>query len=295
VGRNLTGSLGHRSRKVYRLRIKGGELEVGKRTLVMGVLNVTPDSFSDGGLYFDPRAAVQRAFKMVQEGADIIDIGGESTRPGSDPLPLEEELRRVLPVIEAIAPRIGIPISIDTYKAKVAEEALSAGASIVNDISGLGFDPEMARVVARHGACAILMHIKGTPKDMQKDPRYDDVMGEIKAYLRERIRRAESAGVSPDAIVIDPGIGFGKRLEHNIEIFRRLEELEELEKPILVGPSRKTFIGEILGVDVSQRLYGTLAAVAHAVLRGAHIVRVHDVGAARQVVDMLDALEGFGG
>lgn len=282
-------------RKVYRLKAKDRWLELGRRTLVMGVLNVTPDSFSDGGLFYEPERAVERALEMVEEGADIIDIGGESTRPGSEPVPLEEELRRVIPVIEAVAREVEVPISVDTYKAKVAEEALRKGASIVNDISALGFDPEMAEVVARHGAALILMHIKGTPRDMQKDPQYEDVLGEIRAYLRERIARAEAAGVSPDAIVVDPGIGFGKKLEHNLEILRNLDRLQDLDKPILVGPSRKTFIGQILGVDVSDRLYGTLGAVAHSVMKGAHIVRVHDVKAARHVVDVIDAIERPGG
>jgi len=282
-------------RKVYRLKAKDRWLELGRRTLVMGVLNVTPDSFSDGGLFYEPERAVERALEMVEEGADIIDIGGESTRPGSEPVPLEEELRRVIPVIEAVAREVEVPIWVDTYKAKVAEEALRKGASIVNDISALGFDPEMAEVVARHGAALILMHIKGTPRDMQKDPQYEDVLGEIRAYLRERIARAEAAGVSPDAIVVDPGIGFGKKLEHNLEILRNLDRLQDLDKPILVGPSRKTFIGQILGVDVSDRLYGTLGAVVHSVMKGAHIVRVHDVKAARHVVDVIDAIERPGG
>jgi dihydropteroate synthase len=281
-------------RRHFKFRIKGGEIELGKRTLVMGVLNVTPDSFSDGGLYFDKQLAIDRALQMVEEGADIIDIGGESTRPFSDPVPLEEELRRVIPVIEAIAPKVAVPISIDTYKAKVASEALQAGASIVNDISGLRFDPDLARVVSEHGAGLILMHIKGTPKTMQLDPHYEDVILEIKEYLKESIKKAESEGVHPDSIVIDPGIGFGKKLNHNLEIFRRLRELEELGKPILVGPSRKSFIGEILGVPVSERLYGTLGAVAYCALKGVHIVRVHDVKAVRQVLDIIDAIEsGF--
>ena len=281
-------------RKRFRFRIKGGELELGQRTLLMGVLNVTPDSFSDGGLYFDRQLAIERALQMVEEGADIIDIGGESTRPFSEPTPLEEELRRVIPVIEAVAPKISIPISIDTYKAKVAFEALQAGASIVNDISGLRFDPEMVKIVAESGAGLIVMHIKGTPKTMQLDPHYDDVMDEIKSYLKESIEKAELEGVHPESIVVDPGIGFGKKLHHNLEIFRRLNELEELGKPILVGPSRKSFIGEILGLPVSERLYGTLGAVAYCALKGVHIVRVHDVKAARQVVDIIDAIEsGF--
>ncbi len=281
-------------RKRFRFRIKGGELELGQRTLLMGVLNVTPDSFSDGGLYFDRQLAIERALQMVEEGADIIDIGGESTRPFSEPTPLEEELRRVIPVIEAVAPKISIPISIDTYKAKVAFEALQAGASIVNDISGFRFDPEMVKIVAESGAGLIVMHIKGTPKTMQLDPHYDDVMDEIKSYLKESIEKAESEGVHPESIVVDPGIGFGKKLHHNLEIFRRLNELEELGKPILVGPSRKSFIGEILGLPVSERLYGTLGAVAYCALKGVHIVRVHDVKAARQVVDIIDAIEsGF--
>jgi len=279
-------------RPTFTLRCRDRELELGRRTAVMGVLNVTPDSFSDGGLYLEPSRAVDRALEMVEEGADVIDVGGESTRPGADPVPLEEELRRVVPVIEAIASRVPVPVSVDTYKAKVAKEALEAGASIVNDISGLQFDPRMAEVVARYGAAVVVMHIKGTPKTMQQDPRYDDLIGEITQYLKDGVRRAEEAGVSPDAIVVDPGIGFGKRLEHNLTIFSRLEELSSLGKPVLIGPSRKRFIGEILGVEVGERLFGTLASVAAAVMRGAHIVRVHDVRPVRQVVDVVDAILG---
>jgi len=279
-----------KARREFVLDCRGRKLELGRRTAVMGVLNVTPDSFSDGGVFFDPSRAVERAVEMVEEGADIIDVGGESTRPGADPVPLEEELRRVLPVIEALVDKIEVPISVDTYKSQVAKRALEAGASIVNDISGLHYDPELAEVAAEYGAAVVLMHIKGTSKTMQQNPQYQDLMGEITAYLDEGIRRAESAGVPPERIVVDPGIGFGKLLEHNLAIFRNLDELAALGKPILVGPSRKRFIGEVLGVDVGERLFGTLAAVAASVLNGAHIVRVHDVRPSRHVVDIVDAI-----
>ncbi|RMG67998.1 MAG: dihydropteroate synthase, partial [Nitrospirae bacterium] len=203
----------------------------------MGILNVTPDSFSDGGMYMDRQRAVEHALRMVEEGADIIDIGGESTRPGAEPVPLEEELRRTIPVIEAISEKVDVPISIDTYKAEVARRAIEAGATIVNDISGLRFDPEMASVVAEKGVALVIMHIKGTPRDMQKNPEYDDLFGEIIEYLRGSIEIAKKAGVPEERIVIDPGIGFGKKPEHNLQIINRLDRFSELGRPILVGPS----------------------------------------------------------
>lgn len=256
----------------------------------MGILNVTPDSFSDGGLFLDPERAVDHALRMVEEGADIIDVGGESTRPGADPIPLEEELKRVLPVIEELSQRTDVPISIDTYKAEVASRALEAGASIINDISGLHFDPRMGEVAAKYRAPVVVMHVKGTPKTMQASPHYDDLMGEIAAYLREGIRRAEEAGLPPEKVIVDPGIGFGKTVEHNLIILHRLGELSSLGRPILIGPSRKSFIGAVLDREVGDRLYGTLASVAIGVERGAHIVRVHDVKPVREVVDMVDAI-----
>lgn len=267
-------------------------LDFARKTHLMGVLNVTPDSFSDGGIYFDRSIAVKRAYEMVQDGADIIDIGGESTRPGSMPVSIEEEISRTIPVIEAISRNIKVPISIDTYKAEVAKRALDAGASIVNDISGLCFDPDMPHVISMYKVPVIIMHIKGTPQNMQLNPLYEALKPEIMDCLRTSIRVALESGISEDKIVIDPGIGFGKTLAHNLEIIRDLQEFTLLEKPILVGPSRKAFIGRILGdAPVSERLEGTAAAVAIAIFNGANIIRVHDVKEMAKVVKVADAIK----
>lgn len=258
----------------------------------MGILNVTPDSFSDGGRHFDKAAAIRRAYEMVEEGADIIDIGGESTRPGSEPVPLEEEISRTIPVIEALAKNIKVPISIDTYKAEVAKRALDAGASIVNDISGLRFDPEMPKVVSQYKVPVVIMHIKGTPKNMQVNPQYEALIPEIMDYLRESIRLAMKSGIAEDKIIIDPGIGFGKTFEQNLEIVKNLREFTLFEKPLLVGVSRKAFIGKILGdAPASERLEGTAAAVAISILNGANIIRVHDVKEMKKVALVADAVK----
>ncbi len=262
------------------------ELNPDGRVLIMGILNVTPDSFSDGGRFLSPDAAVKRALIMEKEGADIIDVGGESSRPGAEPVPVEEELRRVIPVLERLRGKLRIPISIDTTKAEVAEAALRAGASIVNDISALRFDPAMASVVAEFGAGLVLMHMLGTPKTMQQAPHYEDVVREVREFLAERALYAQSQGIPREAIAVDPGIGFGKTVEHNLELLRRLPELVELGFPVLVGPSRKSFIGAILGLGVEERLEGTLAACAVAVVRGADILRVHDVREVRRAADL---------
>lgn len=272
------------------LRCRCRTLELGERTLLMGVLNVTPDSFSDGGRFYDKDKAIAHGLKMVEEGADIIDIGGESTRPGSKPLGLEEELRRVLPVIEALAKETDVPISIDTYKSEVARRAIGVGAQIINDISGLNFDPELALVAAREKTPIVLMHIRGTPETMQKDVHYDSLFSEIITYLREGIQRAESAGVDPEQIVVDPGIGFGKTLEHNLLLIKHLSEFRVLGKPILLGTSRKTFIGKILDTPPDQRLEGTLSSIAIGVLNGAHIIRSHDVLQAKRAIAVADAI-----
>ena len=262
-----------------------------QRTVVMGILNVTPDSFYDGGRYARAEAAVQRALQMVQDGADIVDIGGESTRPGSQPVPEEEELRRVLPVIEAVRGQVDVPISIDTTKSRVAERALQAGACMVNDISGLGFDPRMAEVVARHGALCCVMHIQGTPQTMQQNPQYEDVVRDISRYFEERLALAERAGIPRENIWLDPGIGFGKTVEHNLEILRRLREFTAFGLPILIGTSRKSFIGKILGdLPPEERLEGTAATVAIAIMNGANAVRVHDVREMVRVARMTDAV-----
>jgi dihydropteroate synthase len=257
----------------------------------MGILNVTPDSFFDGGRYFDPSRAAGHALEMVAEGADLIDVGGESSRPVSAPVPVEEEARRVWPVIEAIRRESGVPISVDTTKAAVAAGALDRGADIVNDISALHFDPEMAPLVAERGAAVVLMHMQGTPQTMQTAPQYRNVVGEVRAFLAERAWAAEGLGVAKDAIILDPGIGFGKTAAHSLALLGRLDALVDLGYPVLVGPSRKSFIGRVLGLDdPGKRLEGTLAALAHCVAGGAAIVRVHDVKAAVQVARMSDAI-----
>ena len=267
-------------------------LDFSKKTYLMGILNVTPDSFSDRGQYFDRGLAIKRAHEMVEEGADIIDIGGESTRPGSEPVSLQEEIARTIPIIEEISKKIKVPISIDTYKAEVAKRAMDAGASIVNDISGLRFDPEMPKVVSKYKVPVIIMHIKGTPKNMQTNPIYKALIPEIMDYFRESIRLAVESGIAEDKIIIDPGIGFGKTFDHNLEIIKNLHEFTLLEKPLLVGPSRKAFIGKILAdAPASERLEGTAAAVAISILNGANIIRVHDVKEMKKVALVADAVK----
>lgn len=268
---------------------KGFRLDFASRTHIMGILNVTPDSFSDGGLFYEPDRAIERAAHMVEEGADIIDIGGLSTRPGSEPISEQEEADRVLPVIEAIAPEAGVPISIDTYRASVAQQALDAGASIVNDISGLRFDPAMSQVAASHAAPVVLMHIKGTPRDMQQKPTYEALIPEVVDYLRGSIKIAEDAGIAQ--IIIDPGIGFGKTFDHNLRIINHMDEFVRMGRPVLVGPSRKAFIGSILdGAPQGERMEGTAAVVAASIMKGAHIMRVHDVKAMARVARVTDAI-----
>ncbi|MBI3391727.1 MAG: dihydropteroate synthase [Nitrospirae bacterium] len=264
----------------------------------MGILNVTPDSFSDGGRFAADGDAVRAAERMVEEGADIIDVGGESTRPGAPEVSAEEEIRRVVPVVEALAPRLPIPVSIDTAKAAVARAAIAAGAAIVNDVTALTGDPAMGDVAARAGVPVVLMHMRGTPRTMQADPEnlaYGDVVADVRAELSDRLARAERAGIDPALTIVDPGIGFAKTPEHNLALLARLNELAALGRPILVGPSRKSFIGHVLGLPVMDRLEGTAAAVAIAVMNGAHIVRVHDVGSMVRVVRMAAAIRGAGG
>ena len=258
----------------------------------MGILNVTPDSFSDSGLHFDKARAVDRALQMIDEGADIIDIGGESTRPGSESVPPEEEIRRTIPVIEALSGKINVPISIDTYKADVARRALDAGASLVNDISGMRFDPEMPKVAAQYDVPVVIMHIRGTPKYMQSNPSYEALIPEIMDYFRVGIRLALRFGIKEDRLIIDPGIGFGKTFEHNLEIINNLEEFTLLEKPVLIGPSRKAFIGRVLGnAPADERVEGTSAAVAVSIIKGANIIRVHDVKEMSKVAKVADAIK----
>ena len=255
----------------------------------MGILNVTPDSFSDGGTYLEPERAVRRGQEMESEGADFIDIGGESSRPGSDPLSVEEELRRVLPVIQQLSKKVSIPLSVDTYKSNVAKAAIEAGAELVNDISGLTADTEMAQIAAIHDACVILMHMKGTPKTMQHDPTYGDVVQEVGEFLEQQAVVARRNGIH--SIILDPGIGFGKTIDHNLEILKHLQQFKRFGFPILVGPSRKAFIGKLLDARVEDRLEGTIAAVTSSILRGANIVRVHDVKQVKRAAIVADALK----
>jgi dihydropteroate synthase len=271
--------------------LKVGKLKLafGCRTYIMGILNVTPDSFSDGGDFVDPVSAVDQALKMVRAGADLIDVGGESTRPGAAAVPARVEIGRVVPVIKALA-KMKVPVSIDTRKAAVAAAALQAGAAMVNDVSGLRHDGAMAGLIAKKKAAVCLMHMRGTPRTMQRKPSYSDVMGEIIARLAESVAIAKNAGILHEQIILDPGIGFGKTVEHNLEIFRRLKELKVLGCPVLVGPSRKSLIGKVLDLPVTDRLEGTAALVAVAISGGADIIRVHDVREMVRVARMSDAI-----
>jgi dihydropteroate synthase len=266
-------------------------MDFSGRPLIMGVINVTPDSFSDGGDFLSAKRAIDQGLQLVEQGADILDVGGESTRPGAAEVGEAEELDRVLPVIEALAANASVPISIDTYKAEVAEAALEAGAAIINDISGGRLDLNIFNVAARTGVPIILMHMKGEPRTMQQNPVYDDLMGEIKAFLADAASQAETAGVRPDRIILDPGIGFGKTFDHNLILLNRLREFQELGRPILLGPSRKAFLGQILGgAAPKDRDVATAAAVTLAAYNGAAILRVHNVDLARQVLAVAAAV-----
>ncbi len=266
-------------------------LKPGGGTVICGILNLTPDSFSDGGLYLDKRSAVDRAREMVDEGADMLDVGGESSRPGVSPVSVDEERRRVMPVLEEIAGKIGIPVSIDTCKSEIAREALEAGADIVNDITALDGDPDMGSVAAESGAGIVLMHMQGKPRTMQENPQYGDVVSDVIGFLSGVVEKAVSAGVSRERIIVDPGIGFGKKTEHNLEIIKRLSEFKALGQPILIGVSRKSVIGNVLNLPVDERLEGTAALVACAIWNGADVVRVHDVRYMRRVARMVDAVK----
>lgn len=275
----------------YALKWMGHTLNLDQRTHVMGILNVTPDSFSDGGLYLELNRAVEHGLEMAHDGADIIDIGGESTRPYSQKISENQEIDRVIPVIEALKSTISIPISIDTYRARVACEAVKAGASIVNDISALRFDPEMASTVAMYGVPVVLMHMKGTPENMQDNPVYKDLIPELIDFLKDAINRAVKAGIREDLIIVDPGIGFGKTFDNNLQIIKELPRFSSLGRPILTGTSNKSFIGHILDKGVKERCTGTMASVAASVLNGAHIVRVHDVKKAVETVMVIDSIK----
>ncbi len=285
-------------RRHFTLQCRGRRLALGDRTAVMGIVNVTPDSFSDGGRFLAADAAVAQAEKMAAEGADIIDIGGESTRPFAADVPAQEEIERVLPVVEKVAQRVDIPISIDTTKAVVAAAALAAGASIINDIAALRMDDQMAAVAARHQVPLILMHMQGTPRTMQIDPVYADLIADVRLFMQSAMDLALAAGVERENLIIDPGIGFGKTVDHNLTLLARLESLADMNAPILVGASRKTFVRKILSKGSPRELapdslpveIGSQAAVAAAVMHGAHIVRVHNVANTRAMVDILDAV-----
>jgi dihydropteroate synthase len=266
-------------------------LTLGKRTYVMGVLNVTPDSFSDGGRYIEREAAVEHGLRLASEGADILDIGGESTRPHATDVSEQEEMDRVIPVIKSIAKKVRIPVSVDTVKAGVARAALDAGACMINDVSAMSFDPAMAPLAAEAGVPVVLMHMKGTPRIMQDNPVYEDLVSEIMEYLREAADRVAGAGVNRELIILDPGIGFGKTFDHNLTIIKELRRFRELGRPLLLGTSRKAFLGCILGNPAWDRDNGTMATVAAAALNGAHIVRVHNVKLAVETVRVVDAIK----
>lgn len=260
-----------------------------EKTLIMGILNVTPDSFSDGGLFVDTNMAVEHGKKMVSDGADLIDVGGESTRPGSKPVSVKQEIDRILPVITQLLDEISVPLSVDTYKPQVADTCLKKGAHLINDITGLT-NPKMRHIIAKYNAPIILMHMKGTPRTMQLNPSYKDIIGEIKTFLQKQIALAQRIGIRK--IIIDPGIGFGKTVKHNLQILQHLDKFKELGYPILIGPSRKSFIGTLTGLSVKERLEGTLAAVTIASMNGANILRIHDVKECKRALQIADAIRG---
>jgi dihydropteroate synthase len=284
-------------RRRFTIPLRGGRsLTLGDRTLVMGIINVTPDSFSDGGQLLDTQAAIDAGLRMVEDGADLLDIGGESTRPGAQPTPASEERHRVLPVIEALAARVQVPISVDTYKASTADAALSAGASLVNDVSGLRYEPDLATVVAKHGVPIVLMHTRGRSRDMYQQAVYSEVVDEVLDELRESMAFAAGAGIPKEHMLVDPGLGFAKEAPHSFEVLARLHQFAELGRPVVVGPSRKTFLTRPLArrdPDVSARDWATTAAITSAVLCGAHIVRVHAVRELAEVVRVADEIRKY--
>jgi len=277
-------------RKEYSFRIRERDYILGRRTWLMGVLNITPDSFSDGGLYLDKKIAVQKGLQLIEDGADILDIGGESTRPGSNPITAEEEKKRILPVISEIRKKADVLISVDTTKSEVLKSALDAGADILNDISGMRFDPKIRELAATKDIPVIIMHMKGTPRNMQDSPEYDNVIDEIKSFLQQRVTEALTAGIKKKRIIIDPGIGFGKRLKDNLRIISNLNLFNELEFPILIGVSRKSFIGDLLALSPEKRIEGTIASSLISILQGAHILRVHDVCSLKRAVTVAEAI-----
>jgi dihydropteroate synthase len=277
-------------RRHFRITARDRILDFGSRTLIMGILNITPDSFSDGDAFFEAGRAVERAWRIADEGADILDVGGESTRPGSQGISLEEELRRIVPVLDALAGKYPLPISIDTCKSEVGRAALERGAVLVNDITGLAKDPVLGEAAAGCGAAVILMHMRGVPGTMQTLAPSPDILGEIETWAGAAVARAKTLGVAADKIILDPGIGFGKTAEQNLEILHNLDRFAALGFPIMTGTSRKSFLGKILGDLKADRTWGSAAAVAASILFGAHLVRVHDVAAMRDVVRVTDAI-----
>ena len=290
IAQQIEDAIANHERRSSKFKIGRRTLEIGLRTYIMGILNVTPDSFSDGNEYFKPENALERAERLIDEGADMIDIGGESTRPGAKTVTAGEEIKRIIPVIKQLARKKRAIISVDTRKAIVAAAAIKAGAQMVNDVSGLRFDNKMAKVIADHGVAVCIMHSRGNPANMQKNPLYSDLLGEVIDFLAGGLAIARKADILHGKILVDPGIGFGKTVEHNLEILRRLNELKVLGCPILVGPSRKSFIGKVLDLPVGERVEGTAAAVALAIANGADMVRVHDVKEIKRVVQLTDAI-----
>jgi dihydropteroate synthase len=277
-------------RKIYEIKGNNFLLSLGKKTAIMGVLNITPDSFSDGGLFFQSDKAIAQGEALAAQGADLLDIGGESTRPFSDPISNQEEIQRIVPVIREMRKRISIPLSVDTYKAEVAKAALDAGAGLVNDISALRFDPDLAKVIAEYRVPVILMHMQGTPRDMQVNPQYNHLLEDIHQFFLERIALAQSQGISREHILLDPGIGFGKTFSQNLTLIKRLDYFQDLDQPLVLGTSRKAFIGKLTGQEPLNRDWGTAATLAVGAWQGAHMVRVHNVAAAKQVMAVADAL-----
>jgi dihydropteroate synthase len=291
ISSDLVELINKADKEDYVFQTSRRKIKLGNKTLIMGILNVTPDSFSDGGLYYDQKKAIERGSRIADEGADIIDIGGESTRPGSKTVPENSEIKRVIPVISALVKKIKVPISIDTKKAKVAKAAVDAGAEIINDISALSSDKNMSKIAAESQAGLILMHMRGTPKNMQKgDLLYHDLMGEIISHLQKAMERAISAGVKKESIVVDPGVGFGKTPEDNYKIIKYLRELKTLGMPVMIGTSRKSFIGKLTGGTPEDRQEGTAASVTASIFNGCNIIRVHDVAAMKKVVAVADAV-----
>ena len=278
------------SRRAYVLRARDKKLELGRRTRVMGVVNITPDSFFDGGRFFERSKAVERCLELVESGADIVDLGGESSRPGAEPVSVEEELERVLPVLQEVRKQVPVLISVDTYKSTVAREALKEGADIVNDVSAFRMDPEMPQVVKEWDAGVVLMHMRATPQVMQEIPPSQDILEEVQTDLQGALSKASENGIPQESIILDPGIGFGKTVEDNCLILNELPFLETFDLPVLVGTSRKSFLGRILDIPAQERIWGSAASVAVAIMRGAHIVRLHDVAEMSQVAQMTDAI-----